>query len=68
MARGDMAAPHKLLFMTGFCGGFSTFSTFSAETFQLLQAGNIAYALANIIGSVLICLGAIALGLKLGGI
>ncbi len=67
MAKMELSSSYKLLLMTGFCGGFSTFSTFSAETFQLLQAGNIAYALANVIGSVIVCLGAIALGLKLGG-
>jgi len=44
----------KALIMTGFCGGFSTFSTFSAESFQLLQQGQFGYAALNIGGSILV--------------
>ncbi|AYA39606.1 fluoride efflux transporter CrcB [Xenorhabdus nematophila] len=42
----------KLMLTTGFCGGLTTFSTFSAEVVYLLQAGKIGWALANILANV----------------
>lgn len=40
----DLSPEWRLLIITGFCGGLSTFSTFSAEIVGLLQRGLYAWA------------------------
>ena len=56
----------KLFLMVGVCGGFSTFSTFSAESFQLFNTGNAFYGILYMAASFLICLVAIYGGMQLG--
>ncbi len=48
--------------MVGICGGFTTFSSFSLQTLSLIQGGEWPRAGANIAGSVVLCLAAVALG------
>jgi CrcB protein len=53
----------RVLITTGFCGGLTTFSTFSVETVGLLQAGRIGWALAGIGANLIGSLCATSLGL-----
>lgn len=48
--------------MVGICGGFTTFSSFSLQTLNLANGGQWAYAGANILLSVALCLIAVWLG------
>lgn len=52
--------------LIGLIGGFTTFSTFSIETFNLLEGGEWLKAGINVIASVVFCLGATWLGVLLG--
>ena len=55
----------RLLLTVGFLGGFTTFSSFSMETVNLINGGSVLLALANVCINVLLGLGAAILGLHI---
>lgn len=52
----------RLFVMIGLCGGYTTFSSFSLQTLDLMRSGGLARAALNIGLSVVLCVGAVALG------
>ncbi len=63
MNRSTLSYPVKLLLITGFCGGFSTYSAFTFETVELFKNGQQGLALINIILNLALSIS----GLYLGG-
>ncbi|HET6198691.1 MAG TPA: fluoride efflux transporter CrcB [Acetobacteraceae bacterium] len=56
----------RVFLMVGMCGGFTTFSAFSLQTLELLQAGDTGSAAFYVAGSVVLCLVAVWCGWLLG--
>ena len=54
---------YRLILVVGFCGGFSTFSTFGYETLQLLQQGRLWEAFSYVMLSVSVCVLATFVGI-----
>ena len=62
-------SPEARVFLTvGVCGGFTTFSAFSIENLELLQSGQYARAVLYITSSLILSVGAAALGWYAGGL
>ncbi len=56
----------RLLLLVGFLGGYTTFSSFSMDTLNLIEAGRYISAIGYTLGSVLLCLVSIWAGVLLG--
>lgn len=55
----------RMLLVTGFCGGFTTFSAFAYETLQLVQGGHYLTAFAYAAGSILFGVAMTVLGVRI---
>ena len=66
LERFNVGPEWRAAILVGLLGSFTTFSTFSMETLNLLEQGDMMRAMANIAFSVIVCLAAVWLGVSLG--
>lgn len=66
LERFDIDPEWRAAVLVGVLGSFTTFSTFSIETLNLLEQGEIMRAMANIVLSVFVCLFAVWFGVLIG--
>jgi len=65
-SRQIIGEDYRLLLAVGFCGGFTTFSTFSNENLHFIRNGQWGIFTLYAVGSLLVCLLSVWLGDKLG--
>ena len=66
LATPSVSPEMRGLLTTGFCGGYTTFSTFTYETMMLLEDGEVARAAVYVVLSVAVALLGVWLGIALG--
>ena len=62
--KDNLDVHYRLFLLTGVCGGFSTFSAFTNDTYRLFNDGQLLAVFGNIIFSVVICLACLLIGYK----
>ena len=67
-ARDNLSPNVSLFWKTGVCGGFTTFSTFSLEAWQLMEKGNYLLSALYALLSVVCCVAGVWIGRKLSGL
>ena len=67
ISKGVFSPEMKLLLVTGFCGGFTTFSTFANESFGMMKAGDVLMTAIYIGASIVVGILAVWGGLALSG-
>jgi fluoride exporter len=65
-SRQIIGEEYRLMLAVGFCGGFTTFSTFSNESLHFLRNGQWGVFTLYAVGSLLLCIGSVWLGDKIG--
>src|SRR5689334_9202096 len=63
--KGQASQPWRLFLMTGILGGYTTFSAFSLDTAMLYERGAVGLAAAYVLGSVLLAVAGLFIGLAL---
>ena len=67
VSKGVLSAEMKLLLVTGFCGGFTTFSTFANESLGMMKAGDVLMMALYVGVSVALGILAVWLGMMISG-
>jgi crcB protein len=65
LQRLSVSSEVRAILLVGFLGAFTTFSTFSLETVNLIEQGDLLKAMANVFASVILCVLAAWIGLQI---
>ena len=63
-AKGDLSQAMRIFLTVGICGGYTTFSTFSLDTYYLIERGHTLASFAYMVASVMLSVGALIAALR----